>query len=225
MDRTKALEKIAKTNWYKRVPEEVKNIINGLGDSWTGYLIDLANQKDIAEVFNPQLGDFIFIPRLKDEITFEKKTAVKYFSWNKKLTKDSKCLVFITDKLGKIDAFAYVVFAPAGKNNASYDNPVEKIDVFLNRIIQGIKEETGSTSTTIMSIEQLCQYPSNDKTENSLPFLFSMILAVDFASDIKSNNEHKIKVYPIGELKKFISMCDDDFFLSTIIRLFQKNPT
>jgi len=225
MDKTKALEKIAKTNWYKKVPEEVKNIINELGDSWTGYLIDLANQKDVATVFNLQLGDFIFIPRLKDEIPFEKKSAVKYFSWNKKLTKDSKCLVFITDKLGKIDAFAYVVFAPAGKNSASYDNPVEKIDIFLSKIIQEIKEDTGSTSTTIMSIEQLCQYPSNDKTENNLPFLFSMILAVDFASDIKSNNEHKIQVYPISELKNFISMCKDDFFLSTIIRLFQKNPT
>ena len=225
MDKTKALEKIAKSNWYKKVPKEVQDIISGLGDSWTGYLIDLTNQKDVSAVFNLQLGDFIFIPRLKDEIPFEKKSAVKYFSWNKRLTNDSKCLVFITDKLGKIDAFAYVIFTPAGKNKTNYNNPVEKIDTFLSKIIQGIKEETCSSSTTIISIEQLCQYPSNDKMENNSPFLFSMILAVDFASDIKSNDEHKIQVYPISELKKFISMCNDDFFLSTIIRLFQKNPT
>lgn len=241
MNKSEALEKIRSREWFKATNQDIQVKIESLDDSWNGYLADLANRVDVIGGLTVKslsellLGGFGCLTRFKVTNPEGKEFTYEYFSWNKGPMSGAKGIVFLADQFEKIIAFTYLEaekFAAGGK--MCVDLPggfAEEIDMltaekFLANMVRELKEEMGVTSTTILSIEQLGSYAPDYGMTNNSPFLFSIVLASDFVFDGENTDKFevrsKVKVRPINELKDFVSVCSDGFFLAVIAKLWAK---
>ncbi len=239
MNRAEALEIIQSKPWYERTSVENAAKIHGLGDDWTGYLVDLANRKDsiggleVVSLSELLLGGFGCLTRFKVKNQKGVEFLYEYFSWKKGPMSGAKGLVFIADKNGKITHFAYLEvekFAAGGI--ICVDLPggfCEDIDTttatkFLTNMTRELSEEFGATEINVISAINIGQYTPDYGMTNNAPFLFSVVISADFKYDginadmyeVRSN----VKVRPICELKKATTEISDGFFLACIAKLW-----
>jgi|GEM_PF-6754591 len=173
MNKLEALKKIQTRQWYQNTTTELQSMIENLGDSWTGYLVDLANRNDVigglevVAMSELLTGGFGCLTRFDVRNPEGKMFKYEYFSWAKGVMSGAKGIVFLADSFGKINSFTYLEaekFAAGGKT--CIDLPggfAEEVDMataekFLANMVRELKEEMGVTSTTILSIDQLGQY-------------------------------------------------------------------
>lgn len=241
MNKVEAFGKIQKKCWYLKTSSEVKDKLNGLGDAWTGYLVDLANRSDIVgglkhlAMVDLLLGGFGCITRFL-VTNGEKEYTYEYFSWSKGPKSGAKGLVFLADKNGKVNHFAYLEaekFAAGGITCVDIPGGfAEEIDMatatkFLASMTRELTEEFGAKSLEIISIENLGQYTPDYGMTNNAPFIFSIIVSADIQYDGINTDDLEVKskilVRPIGDLKKITATITDGFFLACIAKLWANN--
>lgn len=239
MNPIEALEKIHQKSWYSNTTQEIATKLDNLSDGWTGYLVDLANRNDVVgglrhvSMVDLLLGNFACITKFKVVNQDQKEYTYEYVSWNKGPQSGAKGLVFLADKSGKITGFVYLEaekFAAGGVTCVDLPGGFcEDIDMavatkFLANMTREITEEFGAKSLEIIRIDNLGKIAPDYGMSNNAPFVFSVVVSADIQYDGINTDKlevaGKVHIRPIEELRQFVSIAIDGYFLACIAKMW-----